>query len=298
MNAEETAAAVAPQPVDAATTVVVVEPHSGWQPVNWRELWRHRELLYFLTWRDVKVRYKQTVLGVAWALLQPFLKMVVLTIVFKNLLGLDRRLMGTTDVQYPWAVFLFAGLLPWQFFSEALRRSSQSVVGSANLVGKVYFPRLVIPLSSVLSASVDFALSFLILVGMMAYYRIAPGMALLAMVPLALVTAVAAVGAGAFLSALNVAYRDFRYVVPFLLEVWMYASPFIWSLGVIESRPLRLLVALNPMCGIIEAHRAAILHGWPVDWGVLAVSVGMALVFLLSGAFYFRRIERQFADII
>lgn len=281
----------------ASTQRVVVEPRRGWLPVNWRELWRHRELLYFLTWRDIKVRYKQTVLGVLWAVLQPFLTMVVLTIVFKSLLGLDRRLMGSQGDEYPYAVFLFAGLLPWQFFSGSLKRTSDSVVNSAHLIGKVYFPRLIIPMASVGAALVDLAFSFLILVGLMFYYGIAPGLAILTVLPLALATMVAAVGLGALLSALTVAYRDFRYVVPFLLQIWFYATPLLWALGKVEGR-WRLLVCLNPMCGIVEAHRWAILPGWPLDWTVLAVSLSVAACMLVAGLYYFRRVERHFADVI
>ncbi|MCK4284095.1 MAG: ABC transporter permease, partial [Candidatus Brocadiae bacterium] len=176
---------------------VVIEPRKGWLPVNWQELWQHRELLYFLTWRDIKVRYKQTVLGVLWAILQPLMTMVVLTVIFKSLLGVDRRLMGSDGDGYPYAVFLFAGLLPWQFFAGALKRSSDSVVMSAPLTQKVYFPRLIIPMASVGAVLVDFALSLLVLVGLMLYYGIAPGLPILAIVPLALGMVVAALGVGA-----------------------------------------------------------------------------------------------------
>ena len=282
----------------AAPPRMVIKPRRGSLAVNWGELWRSRELLYFLAWRDVKVRYKQTVLGALWAILQPFLTMVVLTLIFKNLLRVDRRLMGATGTDYPYAIFLFAGMLPWQFFSDSLRRASDSVVLSANLVQKVYFPRLVIPLSAVGAAVVDFALSFLVLAGLMVYYRHMPGPAVLAVVPLAALTALAAVGVGSMISALNVAYRDFRHVVPFLLQIWFYGTPLIWSLNIVNEPRLRLLVALNPMCGIVEAYRWAILPGWPLDGAVLGVSTASAACLLLAGLKYFRKVEKDFADII
>lgn len=277
---------------------VVIRPRRGWLAVNWRELWRSRELLFFLAWRDVKVRYKQTVLGALWAILQPFITMVMLTLIFKNLLGVDRRLMGTTEDGAPYAIFLFAGMLPWQFFSDSLRRSSESVVQSAHLVQKVYFPRLVIPLSAVAGAVIDFALSFLVLAGLMVYYGHAPGLAILTVVPLAALTALAAVGVGSLISALNVAYRDFRHIVPFLLRIWFYATPLIWSANVVQGAKLRLLIALNPMCGIVEAYRWAILPGWPLDGRILAVSAASTACLLVAGLKYFRKVEKDFADIL
>jgi len=194
---------------------VIIEPRRGWLGINWRELWRHRELLYFLTWRDVKVRYKQTVLGFLWAFIQPFLKMVVFSVIFGGLAKIDSE-------GFPYPIFVYAGLLPWQFFSEALHRSSLSVVDSANLVTKVYFPRLISPLAAVGACLVDFAISFIILFGLMLYYGIMPGWGALMVVPLVLVTIVTALGAGTLLSALSVAYRDFRYVIPFMLQIWMF----------------------------------------------------------------------------
>ncbi len=279
------------------TPRVVIQPRKGWLPVNWGELWERRELLYFLTWRDIKVRYKQTVLGALWAILQPFLTMVVLSVVFKSLLGLDRRLMGAGAQEPPYAVFLFAGLLPWQFFGEAVKRCNDSVITSAPLTQKVYFPRLVIPMASAGAALVDFALSYLILIGLMIYYGLAPGLAILAVVPLAAATALAAVGVGAFVSALNVAYRDFRYVVPFVLQIWFYTTPLIWALRKVPPA-WRPLVALNPMCGIVEAYRWAILPGWDLDVAALAISLAVSLWLFLVGLRFFRRLERQFADIL
>jgi lipopolysaccharide transport system permease protein len=282
----------------AAPHRVVIRPRGGWLAVNWRELWHGREMLFFLAWRDVKVRYKQTVLGALWAILQPFITMVVLTLIFKNLLRVDEQLMGTTQEGYAYAIFLFAGMLPWQFFSDALRRSSESVVLSAHLVEKVYFPRLVIPLSAVAGAALDFALSFLVLAGLMAYYRHVPGLAILAVVPLGALAALAAVGVGSLISALNVAYRDFRHIVPFLLQVWFYATPLIWSVNIVKSPTTRLLIALNPMCGTVEAYRWAILPGWPLDWEILGVSAASTALLLVVGLKYFRKVEKDFADIL
>jgi lipopolysaccharide transport system permease protein len=280
----------------AASHRVVIRPRRGWLAVNWLELWRSREVFFFLAWRDVKVRYKQTVLGGLWAILQPFITMVVLTLIFKYFLRMDDRLMGTAKAAYP--IFLFAGILPWQFFSDSLTRSSESVVLSANLVQKVYFPRLVIPLSAVAGAVIDFALSFLVLAGLMVYYRHAPGIAILTVVPLGVLAALAAVGVGALISALNVAYRDFRHIVPFLLRIGFYATPLIWSVNIVGNPKLRLLIALNPMCGIVEAYRWAILPGWPLDGKILAVSAASAVLLLLIGLRYFRKVEKDFADIL
>jgi len=274
--------------------VVVIKPRRAWPPLNWHELWERRELLYFLIWRDLKVRYKQTVLGALWAVLQPLLTMVVLTVVFKSLLGLDRRLMGAS---YPYPVFLYAALLPWQFFAGALKRSTESVVGSAQLMQKVYFPRLAIPLASVGSVLADFALGLLVLVGLMLYYGVTPGLRIAGVLPAALLTLCAAAGAGALLSALNAAYRDFRYVVPFLTQVWFYATPIIWALGKVGCR-WRLVLALNPMCGAVEASRWAILPGWQLDVAVLMVSAASALWLLVAGLRFFTHMEDMFADIL
>lgn len=277
-------------------TRVVIEPRRGWLPVNWKELWQHRELLWFLTWRDVKVRYKQTVLGALWAILQPFLKMVVLTFVFHGIAKVP------SEEAYPYAIFLYAAMLPWQFFASSVRRSSESIVASANLIGKVYFPRLIIPLASVGAVLVDFALSFVVLAGIMIYYGMAPSAAALMVVPLTVATVFVAVGIGTFFSALNVAYRDFRYVVPFLVEIWFFLTPVVWSLRIVPERLQRLVglqvMALNPMCGVVEAFRSALLPDRAVDWPALGVSLAVAACLFVVGLYFFRRIERQFADII
>jgi lipopolysaccharide transport system permease protein len=267
----------------------VIEPQRGWLAIRWGELWHYRELLYFLTWRDVKVRYKQTVLGLFWAVLQPFLKLVIFSVVFG-------RLAGVPSEDFPYPIYLYAGLLPWQFFSEALSRSSQSVVGGGNLIRKVYFPRLIIPVSSVGSCLVDFAVAFAILVGLMLYYGVMPTWTTLMVIPLVGVTIVTALGVGTLLSALNVAYRDFRYAVPFMLQVWLYLTPVIYPVTIVSGKWQKLL-ALNPMTGIVDAYRSAIL-GKPFAWGNLSISLVVAVALFMFGLSYFRKLEVRFADIV
>lgn len=295
---ELTAKGVLPEPSSQADTSeavatashqIIIEPRKGWLGINFREIWEHRELLYFLTWRDVKVRYKQTVLGFLWAFIQPFLKMVVFSLIFGRLAKMDSE-------GFPYPIFLYAGLLPWQFFSASLTRSGGSVVGSANLITKVYFPRLIIPLSSVGACLVDFAISFSILVGLMFYYGVVPTVATLAVIPLVFLTILTALGIGTLLSALTVAYRDFRYVVVFMLQIWMYLTPVIYPVKMIPEN-WRWLISLNPMSGIVDAYRSAIL-GKPFDWHNLGISLAVATVAFFIGIMYFRRIEARFADIV
>lgn len=268
---------------------VIIEPRKGWLAINWREIWKYRELLYFLTWREVKVRYKQTVLGFLWAFIQPFLKMVVFSVIFGRLARMDSE-------GFPYPIFVYAGLLPWQFFADSLNRSSQSVVGSANLITKVYFPRLIIPLSSVGACLIDFAISFSILIGLMLYYGIMPTLAAFMVLPLILLTIFTALGVGTLLSALNVAYRDFRYVIPFMVQIWMFATPVIYPVKIVPKN-WQWLLFLNPMSGIVDAYRSAIL-GKPFAWGNLAISLSVAFLAFLCGLMYFRRFEREFADIV
>lgn len=275
--------------------LTVIRPSRGWQAINFRELWRFHELLYFLAWRDVKVRYKQTVMGAAWALLQPALMMVVFTLFFARMAGISS---GTL----PYALFVYAGLLPWIFFASAVANAGQSVVGSERLITKVYFPRLAIPLASVGAAAVDFIISFGLLAVLMAWYRVAPGPGLL-LAPLIFAAIVlTAVGVGTLLAALNVAYRDFRYVIPFLLQVWMFATPAIYMVP--QGSPaggggffLRILLAVNPMTGLVAAFRAAILGG-AIPWAQLAASSVLAVLLFLVGCFCFRKVEDGFADMI
>ncbi|MDH7568798.1 MAG: ABC transporter permease [Armatimonadota bacterium] len=269
----------------------VIEPPRGWVGINWKELWRYRELLYFLTWRDVKVRYKQTALGAAWAILQPLASMLVFTLFFGKMAGLENK---TGGIPYP--IFAFSGMLPWTFFANSISNSGNSLVGSSNLITKVYFPRLVIPMASVGAGLVDLGVSFTVLIALMVYYHTALTWQLL-LVPLFLLgTILAATGVGTLLSALTVAYRDFRYVVPFLVQMWMFVTPVIWPPSIVPDRWAWAL-ALNPMAGIINGFRAAFL-GTPFDWPRIALSLGVSVLFFLGGAAYFRRVERQFADII
>jgi len=279
-----------PLPAAAEPPLLVIEPTPGWRLVNLRELWRYRELLFFLTWRDVKVRYKQTVLGVLWAVIQPVMAMVVFTIFFGRLGKLDQF---TTEA-YP--IFVFAGLVPWNFFGQAVSHSGQSLISEANLLTKVYFPRLIIPCASVGSLLVDFAVSFVVMFGLMIYYGVSPTVNLLMVPVLVFATIFTALGVGTILSALAVAYRDFRYVIPFMVQIWMFASPVAYPLKIVPEK-WQLVYALNPMAGVISGFRSAML-GEPFCWGVLGVSFAVAALVFLIGAFYFRRIERRFADIV
>jgi lipopolysaccharide transport system permease protein len=271
--------------------VTVIERRSGWQFVDLGELWRYRELLFFLAWRDVKVRYKQTVLGAAWAVLQPLATMIVFSLV----LG---RVARAVDAQVPYPLFVFAGLLPWTFFAGALSSVSQSVIGSQNLITKVYFPRLIIPMSSVGVSAVDFLVAFVMLWLLMLWYNILPGGGLLLVPALLIGLALAALGIGTLLAALTVAYRDFRYVVPFLIQLWMFATPGIYlQADNALSGSARWALLLNPAQGFIVNFRAAMLGG-PVEVPVLITSSVVSVGFLLGGCWYFRQVERDFADII
>ena len=267
----------------------VIEPRRGWLAINWGEIWRYRELLYFLAWRDVTVRYKQTVLGILWAFIQPFLKLVVFSVIFGGLARIDSE-------GFPYPIFVYAGLLPWQFFSESLTRSGSSVAGSSNLITKVYFPRLIVPLSSTGACLVDFAISFAILFGLMLWYGVPMTLSTLAVVPLVVLTIVAALGTGILLSAFNVAYRDFQYLIPFGIQIWFFLTPVVYPVRAIPQK-WQWLLALNPMTGIVDAYRSAIL-GKPFEWNNLAISMAVALVVFIAGLFYFRRMESSFADVV
>ena len=268
---------------------LVIQPSRGWEGPGIRELWRYRELVYFLTWRDVKVRYKQTLLGAAWAILQPLLTMLIFSIIFGELAHLPSE-----GIPYP--IFTYTALLPWQLFAFALANSSNSLVGSQNLVSKVYFPRLVIPIASVLPALVDFGISFIVLAGMIIYYQVPLTTRILSL-PLFLALALStALAVGVWLSALNVEYRDVRYVVPFLTVFWQYATPVAYSSTLIPAQ-WRLLYGLNPMTGVVEGFRWALLGKGDIG-DLLWVSVGIVALLLVSGVAYFRRMEASFADVI
>jgi lipopolysaccharide transport system permease protein len=277
-------------PADSLATVVI-ERRSGWRFIDLGELWRYRELLFFLAWRDIKVRYKQTVLGAAWVVLQPLAMMVVFSLFFGRVASRP-----SADVPYP--LFVLAGLLPWFFFSNGVSSASQSIVGSQSLVTKVYFPRLIIPLGAIGAGLVDFAVALGMLLVLMPFYAVWPGLGILLVPLLALSLVVTAAGVGILLSALTVAYRDFRHVVPFMVQLWMFATPAVYmqAEGLIGPS-WRPLLALNPAHGLIVNFRAAVLGG-DLDLYALVVSGAVSLGLLVIGCLYFRRVERSFADII
>ncbi len=277
-------------PAAAETSVTVIRPSAGWVPLDLTELWAYRELLYFLTWRDIKVRYKQTALGAAWAILQPVLTMVVFTVVFGKLAKIP-----SDGLPYP--VFSFCALLPWQLFSYALSQASNSLVGSQNLITKVYFPRLIIPLSSVLAGLVDFAIAFVILLALMAGYGVRPGWQVVFLPLFVLFAMVAALAVGLWLSALNVEYRDVRYTIPFLTQFWLYASPVAYSSTLVPAR-WRVLFGLNPMAGVIDGFRWALTGRTSAPGPMTIVSAVVVLALLAGGLYYFRRMEKTFADVV
>src|SRR5262245_7493146 len=269
--------------------VTVIERVGGWRSLDLRELWAYRELLFVLMMRDIKVRYKQTVLGAAWAILQPFMSMVVFTIFFG-------RLANMPSDGYPYPVFVYSALVPWTFFANAISSSSNSLVGSAHLVSKVYFPRLIIPLSAIGVGIVDFGVAGSILLAMMLFYGVGWSLNLLMAPVLLLGTMFLALGAGTCLSALTVSYRDFRYVVPFMVQLWMFVTPVVYPMSLVPEQ-WRWLLYLNPMSGLIEGFRAVFLGG-PFDMLGLGISASITSILLVAGVTYFERVERRFADII
>jgi lipopolysaccharide transport system permease protein len=282
-------------PIEAAASLAglpvhVIAPARGWVPVDLKELWDYRELLYFFVWRELKIRYKQTVLGVAWAVIQPFFTMLVFTILFSRLAK-----MPSDGLPYP--VFAFCALIPWQLFSFALTESSNSVVMNQRLLTKVYFPRLLMPLSSTCVGLADFLVSFVMLIAMMIYYGITPHWSALTIPFWTTLSMATALGVGLWLAALNVRYRDIRYTVPFLTQLWMYATPVAYAASLIPAR-WRPLYALNPMVGVIEGFRWALLGQSSASATTIAISVVASTLLLASGLFYFRRTERTFADIV
>jgi lipopolysaccharide transport system permease protein len=283
------------QPLTAAplgdnTSVIRIESTNSWTDLKLNELWEFRELLYFLIWRDVKVRYKQTVLGAGWAVLQPFITMVIFTVIFGNLAKIP-----SDGLPYP--IFAYTALLPWTYFSQALNRTGASLVSNAGVIKKVYFPRLITPIAAAVSPMVDFAIAFGILVGMLAWFGIVPGMAILALPLFLLLALITALAVGLFASALNVRYRDVGYLIPFLTQIWMFLSPVLYPVSLVPEK-WRFLYGLNPMAGVIEGFRWALLGSENPDFSVISVSSAAILLLLILGIFYFKRVERFFADVI
>ena len=270
--------------------VLRIKPSKGWVSLKLGELWQYRELLYFLIWRDIKVRYKQTALGAAWAIIQPVMTMVVFSLFFGKLGKIP-----SDGVPYP--IFSYAALVPWTFFANGLTQSSNSLVGSSNLITKVYFPRLAIPMGTVLSGLLDFVLAFIVLLAMMLYYGITPSLNTLWLPVFLLLAVVTSLGVGLWLSALNVEYRDVRYVVPFLTQFWMLATPIAYPSSLLHE-PWRTIYGLNPMVGVVEGFRWALLGSRMAPGPIIAASSLAAVVILVSGAFYFRRMEKTFADVV
>jgi lipopolysaccharide transport system permease protein len=274
---------------------VYIRPARGWIGLNLSDLWAYRELVVFLTMRDIRVRYKQAVLGIGWAAIQPVMTMLIFVFIF----GYQAKLpadSGLPDAWYP--VFIFAGVLPWQLFQGSLQRASISLVGNSNLLTKIYFPRLIIPIAAVGAGLVDFAISFLVMLGLMVYFQVPFGLNMLWLPLLVLLTLMTALAIGLWLSALNVQYRDVQHMIPFLLQAWMYASPVAYSIDIIKVSPAwRLVYGLNPMAGVIQGFRWILLGSKPPD-ALMLVSVVMVVVLLISGLYYFRRMERHFADTV
>lgn len=275
-------------------TVTFLRPAKGLAALNLGDLWHYRELIYFLTWRDLKVRYKQTVIGVAWIIIQPVISMVVFNFLFGQLLNVP-----SGGVPYP--IFSYAALLPWNYFAGALQRSSTSLVGSANLISKVYFPRMTIPISGILSGFVDFLVSFVVLIVLMIIYKITPTSAIVYLPLFLLLAAITALGFGLWLSALNVRFRDVGHLVPFLIQIWMYVTPVIYGSDLIPEQ-FRFLLGFNPMTGVVEGFRWALLGNNLADAAapgpLFGISIAISLIVLISGTIFFRSTERTFADII
>ena len=271
--------------------VVIIQPVKGLVALNLRDLWVYRELVYFLTWRDLKVRYKQSVLGVLWAIIKPFLAMVVFTIFFGNLAK-----MPSDGLPYP--VWSYTGLLPWEFFAAALSVSARSMLTSGNMVSKIYFPRIIVPLSSVFANLVDFLIAFVILIGMMIFYHITPTINMIWLPAFLLLAIVTALGVGLWFSALLVMYRDVNYMLPFITQLWMFISPVVYASSIVPEK-WRVLYSLNPMAGVVEGFRWALLGTQQsISPVMIAISSGIALTLFISGLFFFRRMERVFADMI
>ena len=272
------------------SSITIIKPQSGWIRINFKELWRYRELFYIFTWRDIKVRYKQTVIGIVWAILQPFLLMVVFSTFFGGLAKIP-----SDNIPYP--IFVFSGLIFWNYFSTALNNTSNSLIENENIIKKVYFPRLILPLSPSITPIIDFLIAFAVFGGMLIYYHLTPTLIGIVLLPiLIIISFLSAAGLGTFLSAINVRYRDIRYALPFFIQLLIFLTPVIYPTTLIEQK-YRWLLALNPMTGVIEAARAGIIGSGPVDFKLLIISGTISIIFFLFGVFYFRKTERVFADI-
>ena len=270
--------------------VIRIERSQGWVALQLKELWAYRELLYFLIWRDVKVRYKQTALGVAWAIIQPLFTMILFSLFFGRLGKIP-----SDGIPYP--LFSFAALVPWTFFAHGLTLASNSLVGSANLIKKVYFPRLAVPIAAVTSGLIDFSIAFILLLGMMLYYGVLPTLNVMWLPFLLLLTLMTSLGVSLWLSALNVQFRDVRYILPFLTQLWLFATPIAYPSSLLPE-PWRTLYSINPMVGVVEGFRWALLDAKTAPGPMLIVSSLAALALLVGGAFYFRRLEKIFADVV
>lgn len=268
--------------------ITVIKPTNGWAALNLRDMWLYRELIFFMTWRDLKVRYKQTILGVGWAILQPFLTMVVFSIFFGSLAAVP-----SDGVPYP--IFSYTALIPWTLFSKALQDASRSLVANSHMITKVYFPRMILPVSSVLAGVIDFLIAFIVLMGMMLYFNITPTANIWTLPLFLLLALITAIAVGLWLSALNVLYRDINYILPFLTQLWMYLTPIAYPTSMVPEK-WRVVYALNPMTGVVEGFRWALLGTGQPPGMMTLVSAGVALALLISGMFYFKRMERLFAD--
>lgn len=283
-------ATLTPAKPQLETLTTIIEPRPGWRLVDWRELWQYRDLFYFLVWRDIKTRYAQSVLGVGWAIIQPLFNMLVFTIVFGNLAKISSD-------GVPYAIFSYTALVPWAYFSGSLTSAAGSLVASKNLITKVYFPRLVVPIAPVLGKLVDFAIAMLILGGMMLWFRIPPTIWILALPLLILLMMLTAAGLGMWLTALSVQYRDINYAMGFIVQLLMYAAPVVYPASSVPEQ-FRMVYALNPMAGVIEGFRSALLGTNPMPWDFIGVGTVVAILLMISGILYFKHTERIFADVV
>ena len=269
---------------------LIIKPVEGWRAIDFRELWAYRELLYFLVWREIKVRYKQTVLGAAWAVIQPFFTMVVFSVFFGTLAGVP-----SDGIPYP--IFAYSALLPWQMFENGINKAGASLVSGRNLLTKVYFPRITVPLAPILASFVDFLLAFVVLIGMMVYYGMRPTSAIWTLPLFLLLTMITAIGVGLWTAALNVAYRDVGYLIPFVMRVWFFITPITYASSIVPEQ-YRFLYSLNPMVGVVEGFRWAMLGVGNPPTSIFIGAIVISVILMITGALYFRRMERTFADVV